>query len=71
MAAEIETIVEGVSEKWGVSIESILIKDIVFAKELQESLSSAAQQKRIGEAKVIAARAEGEPRSSQSLYERS
>lgn len=26
VAAEIETIVEGVSAKWGVSIESILIK---------------------------------------------
>jgi regulator of protease activity HflC (stomatin/prohibitin superfamily) len=58
VAAEIETIVEGVSETWGVSIESILIKDIVFSQELQQSLSSAAQQKRIGESKVIAARAE-------------
>jgi regulator of protease activity HflC (stomatin/prohibitin superfamily) len=58
VAAEIETIVEGVSEKWGVSVESILIKDIVFSQDLQQSLSSAAQQKRIGESKVIAARAE-------------
>ncbi|KAL8279328.1 hypothetical protein RQP46_008365 [Phenoliferia psychrophenolica] len=58
VAGEIEGIVEGVSEKWGVSIESILIKDIVFSQELQQSLSSAAQQKRIGESKVIAARAE-------------
>jgi hypothetical protein len=31
----------------------------VFSKELQESLSTAAQQKRIGESKVIAAQAEG------------
>jgi len=58
IALEIEEIVEGVSEKWGVSIESILIKDIIFSHELQQSLSSAAQQKRIGESKVIAARAE-------------
>jgi len=43
---------------WGVQVESILIKDILFSTQLQESLSSAAQQKRIGEAKVIAARAE-------------
>jgi regulator of protease activity HflC (stomatin/prohibitin superfamily) len=49
---------ESVSEAWGVKIEAILIKDIVFSRELQESLSSAAQQKRIGESKVIAARAE-------------
>ncbi|KAM0749655.1 hypothetical protein T439DRAFT_326534 [Meredithblackwellia eburnea MCA 4105] len=58
VAAEIEEAVEHISEKWGVSIESILIKDIVFSEELQHSLSSAAQQKRIGESKVIAARAE-------------
>lgn len=40
------------------SIESILLKDINFSVELQQSLSSAATQKRIGESKVIAARAE-------------
>lgn len=40
------------------SIEGILIKDIVFSRELQESLSSAATQRRIGESKVIAAKAE-------------
>jgi regulator of protease activity HflC (stomatin/prohibitin superfamily) len=58
VASEIEQIVEKVSESWGVSVESILIKDIIFSQELQQSLSSAAQQKRIGESKVIAARAE-------------
>lgn len=34
------------------------IKDIIFSPEVAASLSSAAQQKRIGESKVIAARAE-------------
>jgi len=58
VAIEIEQIVEAVSAKWGVSVESILIKDIIFSEELQASLSSAAAQKRIGESKVIAARAE-------------
>lgn len=58
IAFEIAEIVGDVAEKWGVSIEGILIKDIVFSAEIQASLSSAAQQKRIGEAKVIAARAE-------------
>jgi regulator of protease activity HflC (stomatin/prohibitin superfamily) len=38
----------------------MLIKDIIFSEELQESLSMAAQSKRTGEAKVIAARAEVE-----------
>ncbi|GAA5891777.1 hypothetical protein JCM5296_001858 [Sporobolomyces johnsonii] len=58
VAAEIEQIVETVAEKWGVSVESILIKDILLPPELQSSLSSAAQARRTGEAKVIAARAE-------------
>lgn len=58
IALEIEEVLESVSEKWGIQVESILIKDLVFSRELQESLSSAAQQKRLGEAKVIAARAE-------------
>jgi regulator of protease activity HflC (stomatin/prohibitin superfamily) len=46
------------TQKWGVAIEGILIKDIIFSAEVAASLSSAAQQKRIGESKVIAARAE-------------
>jgi len=58
IAREIEEIVEKVVEIWGIQIESLLIKDVLFSPELQQSLSSAAQQKRIGEAKVIAARAE-------------
>lgn len=58
VALEVQEIVESVADKWGVQVESILIKDITFSKELQDSLSSAATQKRIGEAKVIAARAE-------------
>lgn len=39
-------------------LPGILIKDIIFSAEVSASLSSAAQQKRIGESKVIAARAE-------------
>lgn len=58
IAYEIAEIVGDVADKWGVSIEGILIKDIIFSAEVSASLSSAAQQKRIGESKVIAARAE-------------
>ncbi|PPQ66131.1 hypothetical protein CVT24_000218 [Panaeolus cyanescens] len=58
IAFEIAEIVGDVADKWGVSVESILIKDIIFSPEVAASLSSAAQQKRIGESKVIAARAE-------------
>jgi len=58
IAFEIAEIVGDVADKWGVAIEGILIKDIIFNAEVSASLSSAAQQKRIGESKVIAARAE-------------
>jgi len=58
IAFEIAEIVGDVADKWGVSIEGILIKDIIFSHDVSASLSSAAQQKRIGESKVIAARAE-------------
>ncbi|KAJ6560086.1 hypothetical protein B0H19DRAFT_1146447 [Mycena capillaripes] len=58
IAFEIAEIVGDVADKWGVAIEGILIKDIIFSAEVSASLSSAAQQKRLGESKVIAARAE-------------
>jgi len=55
---EIQEVIDGPARAWGVKVESVLIKDISFSKELQESLSSAAQAKRIAEAKVIGAQAE-------------
>lgn len=60
VALQVEEIVEAVAEKWGVAVESILIKDIAISRELQESLSSAATQQRIGQSKIIAAKAEVE-----------
>jgi regulator of protease activity HflC (stomatin/prohibitin superfamily) len=60
IAQDIRSIVEEIAEGWGVEIESMLIRDIIFSQDLQESLSMAAQAKRTGEAKVIAARAEVE-----------
>jgi erythrocyte band 7 integral membrane protein len=60
IAQSIGEIIEDVAAGWGVQVESMLIKDIVFSHELQESLSMAAQSKRIGESKIIAAKAEVE-----------
>ncbi|TPX53725.1 hypothetical protein PhCBS80983_g06206 [Powellomyces hirtus] len=60
IAHEIQSIVEGPASTWGVKVESILIKDIQFSKELQESLSMAAKQHRLAEAKIIQAKAEVE-----------
>lgn len=60
IAQSISEIIEDVATGWGVQVESMLIKDIIFSNDLQDSLSMAAQSKRIGESKVIAARAEVE-----------
>ncbi|ORX95057.1 hypothetical protein K493DRAFT_220047 [Basidiobolus meristosporus CBS 931.73] len=58
IADDIREMIDVPAREWGVTIESILIKDLGFSRELQESLSSAATQKRIGESKVISAQAE-------------
>ncbi|KAJ7630143.1 hypothetical protein B0H17DRAFT_1109263 [Mycena rosella] len=58
IAFEIAEIVGDVADKWGVAIEGILIEDIIFSAEVSASLSNATQQKRLGESKVIVARAE-------------
>lgn len=55
---EIRDVIDRVSETWGVSVESILIKDIQLSPEILASISAAASQQRIGESKVIAAQAE-------------
>ncbi|KAF9434463.1 hypothetical protein BGZ76_007985 [Entomortierella beljakovae] len=55
---EIQEVIDAPAREWGVKVESVLIKDITFSKELQESLSSAAQAKRMAESKVIGAQAE-------------
>ena len=60
IAQSIGEIIEDVAGGWGVAVESMLVKDIIFSNDLQDSLSMAAQAKRIGESKVIAARAEVE-----------
>lgn len=60
LAQSIGEIIEDVAAGWGVQVESMLIKDIIFSDELQDSLSMAAQSKRIGESKIIAAKAEVE-----------
>ena len=60
IAQSIGEIMDEVASGWGVRVESMLIKDLVFSQDLQDSLSMAAQSKRIGESKVIAARAEVE-----------
>lgn len=58
LAAEIRKIIGEASKAWGVVVEAILLKDLKFTRELQESLAAAAKQQRLGESKVISAGAE-------------
>jgi regulator of protease activity HflC (stomatin/prohibitin superfamily) len=58
LAAEIRNIIEEASRSWGVVVEAILLKDLKFSNELQETLAAAAKQQRLGESRVISANAE-------------
>jgi len=57
LAAEIHEIIYDVATSWGVEVESILLTEIKVSPQLQETLSAAAKQQRLGESKVIAAKA--------------
>ncbi|KAI9321808.1 hypothetical protein BX666DRAFT_1851213, partial [Dichotomocladium elegans] len=60
ISREIRKAINPVALQWGVEVESTLVKDIEISQQLQESLSSAAQAKRLGESRVIASQAEVE-----------
>lgn len=60
IAIAIENIISKTAFDWGVNIESILIKDLTLPEKVQSSLSMAAEAKRIGEGKIINAKAEVE-----------
>ncbi|RLV91581.1 hypothetical protein JA1_003768 [Spathaspora sp. JA1] len=60
IAESIEQIISKTAFDWGVNIESILIKDLTLPDKVQSSLSMAAEAKRIGEGKIINAKAEVE-----------
>lgn len=48
---EIERQISGPAASWGIAIEATLIKDLIFDNELQQILSAAAKQQRIGKAR--------------------
>lgn len=60
IAEAIQVIIAQTAAEWGVHVESILIKDLQLSNEVTQSLSQAAQAKRIGESKIITAKAEVE-----------
>jgi len=60
IAKEIHRLIHDIARAWGVVVESILINDLKFTKEIDVAMASVAKQERIGESKVIAAKAEVE-----------
>lgn len=60
IAEAIQEIIKQIAADWGVYVESILIKDLQLDSRITDSLSQAAQAKRIGESKIITAKAEVE-----------
>lgn len=60
IADDIEKQVDQYIEEWGVDIEEIFIKDIQLSRELQDSLSSAAKERRLAESKILSAKADVE-----------
>lgn len=58
MAAHIKEIIEKPTFNWGTTITRVLIQEILFSKDLQQNLSSAATAKRIAEGKIINAQAD-------------
>ncbi|KRX09906.1 hypothetical protein PPERSA_05298 [Pseudocohnilembus persalinus] len=60
IADDIEKQVEIHVKEWGIKIENIYMKDIQLNQDLQESLSSAAKERRLAEAKLISAKADVE-----------
>lgn len=58
IARSIKELITPIAVGWGVDVEAMLINDLRFTVELQENLSSVAKQQKIGESKVIAAKAE-------------
>lgn len=60
IAESIGEVISRTAWAWGVHIESILIKDLTLPQSVQDSFAKAAEAKRIGEAKIINAKAEVE-----------
>jgi len=58
MARYIRETIEKPTYNWGVTITRVLIQEILFSKDLQQNLASAATAKRVAEGKIISAQAD-------------
>ncbi|EDW80512.2 uncharacterized protein Dwil_GK11574 [Drosophila willistoni] len=69
LSREIRYAVDGITERWGVRVERVELKDIRLPESLQRSLASEAEAHREARAKIISA--EGELKASQALKDAS
>ncbi|EDW80510.1 uncharacterized protein Dwil_GK11530 [Drosophila willistoni] len=69
LSREIGYEVDGITERWGVRVERVELKDIRLPESLQRSLASEAEAHREARAKIISA--EGELKASQALKDAS
>ncbi|KRX01070.1 hypothetical protein PPERSA_00818 [Pseudocohnilembus persalinus] len=60
VSEKIESYIDQYVQNWGVFIESVFIKDMQLNKDLQDDMAAAAKQKRVGQSKVISAKADVE-----------
>lgn len=60
IADEIENFVFDVVSEWGIYVENVFIKDMILNEQLQSSLSMAPKLQRIGQSKIISAKADVE-----------
>jgi regulator of protease activity HflC (stomatin/prohibitin superfamily) len=64
---KIKTILEAATEKWGINISTVEVKDILLPDTMQRAMAKQAEAEREKRAKIIAA--EGEALSAQKLAE--
>jgi regulator of protease activity HflC (stomatin/prohibitin superfamily) len=64
---ELQTIIDGHTEPWGVKVSVVEVKDVVIPEGMQRSMAGQAEAERDRRAKIIAA--EGEYQASQRLHD--
>jgi regulator of protease activity HflC (stomatin/prohibitin superfamily) len=64
---ELQTIIDGHTEPWGVKVSVVEVKDVVIPEGMQRSMAGQAEAERERRAKIIAA--EGEYQASQRLHD--
>lgn len=60
LGGEIQQVLDGKTNAWGITVQSVEIKDIIIPKELEDAMSRQAQAERERQSRIILANAETE-----------